>query len=488
MKAVKYVSVGVLAAASLLLSAGVDTRLVDAAANGNKAAVQALLKQKVDVNTAQPDGSSALLWAAQKGDAEMAAQLIQSGANANAANRYGVTPLLASSAYAGGPVTGLLLKAGANPNTARAEGQTALMNAAHSGNLDAAKALVAAGANVNAKEAGRGQTALMWAAATQNPEIVKLLIAHGADVSVRDRVDTIRSDFPVAIGAAGAPARIPLGGTTALLLAARQGGRESVAALLDAKANINDRVGSDGTSVLIAAILSTLYDLAVYLLDRGADVNQADTAGVTPLFATVDMNRPDIVARPFRKEIDQTSSLQLIQILLARKANPNARLTRPDSGMSPGNTPFLRAAKSANLDAMRVLLAGGADPKLTADDRVSAIHLAAGGGQAAQFGNVQINEADAIEAIKLCLEKGVDINAVNARGDTPMHAAANKGWDAVIRFLASRNAKLDVKNRQGFTPLDIAEGRGGRGGLVPRKESTAKLLMELAAGPSVQAQ
>jgi ankyrin repeat protein len=485
MKLAQGLRIGALIGITLCLSAASsDTRLIDAVERGDKSAVAALLKQKTDVNAAQPNGTTALLWASQKGDAETAGLLIQAGASVNVANRYGVTPLLAASESAGGPITALLLKAGANPDAAGAEGQTPLLNASRAGNLDAAQALIAAGANVNARENARGQTALMWAAAGGHAELVKLLLAHGADSKVRDRVDTIRSDYPVAIGAAGAHARIPLGGVTAILLAARQGDRASVQALLDAQANIHDQVTSDGGSVLLMAILSTHYDLAAYLLDRGADPNQPDLAGVTPLFALADMHKPDITARPLRKEIDHTTNLELIKILLAHKANPNARLTRPDSGMGPGNTPFLRAAKSGDLEVMRVLVEGGANPKLTAGDQGSAIHMAAGGGQAAQFGTVQLTEPEAIEAIEFCLDKGLDVNAVNTRGDTPLHAAANKGWDSVVKFLAGHGAKLDTKNRQGFTPLDIAEGRGGRGGLVPRKESTAALLQELMSNAS----
>jgi uncharacterized protein len=481
--------VGALLAASCLSVLAAGTRLVDAAEKGDRTAVLALIQQKADVNEIQADGTTALHWAAQRGDVGMAEALIKAGAKVNAVNRYGMTPLLVAATYASGPITSILLKTGADADGLGPAGESALLTAARSGNLDAAKALVAAGANVNAVEPSRKQTALIWAAATNQSEIVKLLLANKAEVDARDKVDTVRADYPVAIGAAGAPPRIPLGGATPLILAARQGDRESVKALLDAGADINAHVTSDGATALLLTIANTHYDLASYLLERGADPNQTDLAGVTPLFMAVDMHKPDIVARPPRKERDQLTSADIVKQLLAKRANPNAGLTRQDSGMGPGSTPFLRAAKSGDIELMNVLLDHGADLNQRAADQNSALILAAGAGLAAQFGTVAITESEAVSAVKYLLDKGQDINAVNGRGDTAVHAAVNKSWDSVIRTLAERGAKLDIKNRQGLTPMDIAEGRGGRGGVMTvllRKESTIALLKQLMQGGSAQ--
>ena len=478
-----------LAGAAVLCAAafGADTRLIDAVQNGESATIQSLLKQKVDVNAATADGTTALHWAAQRGDVETVKALLQAGASAKAVNRYGVTPLAEASANATGPVAGLLLKAGADPNSASAEGETALMTAAHSGNLEAVKALVAAGADVNAKDGYRGQTALMWAAGMGRPEVVRFLAAHGADLNAHSNV---RGDPPKG-GGGGAP--LAHGGSTALLFAARQGDMESVKILAEAGAGLNEQ-DADGSTALVLATINTHYDIAAYLLEKGADPNRADKDGRTPLYAAADMHSLDTSVIPARKETDKLTSMDLIKLLVDHKANVNAQLKGKvggkayldggDTTLNAGTTPFVRAARGADLEVMHFLLDHGADPNLKLDDKNTAIMIAAGIGY--REGKTRGAESDAIEAIKLCMARGGDINAVSDRGDTALHGAANRGANDIVRFLVASGSKLDVKNKQGLTPYDIAIGLGGQGGIRNPHLDTAEVIKQFMQGAAQQ--
>ena len=480
-------SLGALLAGSALAAS--DARLVEAAANNDKPAALNFLKQKVDANSATQDGTTALHWAAQHGDVELVQALLKAGANPKAANRYGVTPLAEAAANASGSVPELLLKAGADANSVSAEGETALMTAAHSGNLEAVKALVAAGANVNAKDSYRGQTALMWAAGTGRADIVRYLAAHGADLNAHSEV---RGDPPKG-GGGGAP--LAHGGTPAILFAARQGDIESVKALAEAGADLNAS-DADGATAMILAAMNTHYDLAQYLLEKGADPNRADKDGRTALYATVDMHRVDISVLPGRREMDKMSSMDLIKSLADHKANLNAQLKGKvggkayldggDTTLNSGTTPFIRAARSADLEVMRYLLEKGADPKLTLDDKNNALHIAAGVGY--REGRTRGTEAEAIEAIQLLMKLGLDINSVSDRGDTPLHGAANRGANDIVKFLVANGAKIDTKNKQGLNPLDVAMGKGGQGGIRNPHDDTAALIRQLMQGPSAQNQ
>jgi ankyrin repeat protein len=457
---------------------GADTRLVDAVQNGDKASIQSLLRQGADVNATTPDGTTALHWAAQRGDVETAQALLRAGANARAANRYGVTPLTEACASPSGPIAGLLLKSGADPNTVSAEGEPALMTAARAGNLEAVKALVSAGANVNAKDAFRGQTALMWAAGMGRADVVRYLVAHGADLNAH-------SDVRYEVGKGGGGLAGQHGGTTALLLAARQGETESVKILVEAGADLNQQDVEGSTALLLSAI-NTYYDLAAWLLDKGADPNVADKGGRTPLYGVVNLHTLDLSDVPARKELDKLSSMDLIKLLVARHADVNARLKRKvdiedgDPTLNAGTTPFVRAARGADLEVMHFLLDHGADPNITLADKTTAIMIISGIGYLE--GKSRGTEADAIEAIKLCLSRGADINAANGRGDTALHGAAYRGANEIAKFLASNGARLDAKNKQGLTAYDFAMGRGVRIAHV----STAEVLKQFMQSPRAQ--
>ena len=470
------------------------TALVDAAKNRDQAGVRAALNQKADVNAAEADGTTALHWAAHNNDAQMAALLLKAGANSVAMNRYGVTPLAEAAAAGSAGLIEALLNASADPNTfTTPEGETVLMTASRTGNADAVKLLLDKGANPNARENFKGQTALMWAAAEGHVEVLKALLAKGADVSIRsaDR-DTTAPKLP-----AGSPiAPIARGGLTALLFAARQGELEAAKTLLDAKADIN-QADSDGNNGLTLAILNSHYDLAQVLIRRGADPNVANKDGRAALFMAVDMRFPDQSPRPSRKETDKTTSLDIVQALLAHKANVNQQLKNPavidkfaqdhgDRTLSTGATPFMRASRSADIEVMKMLLEKGADPKLANKDGVNALMLAAGVGWADK---IRGTEEQSLEALQLTADLGLDVNAVNDRGETSLHGAARRGADSIIQFLVGKGAKLNAKNKQGFTPLDLANGKGGQNGAVGvPHETTAAILAKLGAleGSGVQ--
>jgi uncharacterized protein len=466
-----------------------NTALVDAVKNQDAEAVRTLLKQHVDVNAPEADGTTALHWAAHWGDLETVDALLGEGANATALNRYGATPLSEAVHIGSGALIEKLLKAGADPNTfTTAQAETVLMKASREGNLEAVKVLLAHEADVNAKENFRGQTALMWAAAEGHADIVSLLATHGAELNVRS-YDRDTSLPKMAAGTPAAP--IARGGLTALLFAARQGEIEAVKALLDAKADIN-ALDSDGNNALTLAILNTHYDLTELLIDRGADVNIAAKNGRTALYSAVEMHDVDWSPRPAHKEVDKATSMDVIHALLDHKANVNAQLTAPapiekhaqdmgDKTMGAGTTPFTRAARSADVELMHLLLDKGADPKLVGKDNQTALMVAAG---VAWNDHIKGSETEALEAVKLCVSLGLDLNAATDKGETALHGAAHRGADSITKYLVEKGANVNAHNKRGFTPLDLAMGKGGyNGALGPVHDNIAAILRQAGGEP-----
>ena len=361
------------------------------------------------------------------------------------------------------------------------------MTCARTGNVDAVKSLLAHGAEVNAKESRRGQTALMWAAAAKHPKVALALTEHGADVNIRSN-----------------------GGFTALLFAAQQGDLDSARILLEAGANVNDAT-PDGSALLVASV-SGYEALAIFLLEKGADPNTADPSGITVLHAAVSegilalsgkapreisANRgTDFLPAPYW---ERPNAPELVKALLAHGANPNARIVQeppqlplccriPGSKISlVGATPFLLAAAASDPSIMRDLAASGADPLLATEKKVTPLMVAAGLGRFQD--RKQSEEKSALEAVKLAVELGADINAVGENGWTAVHGAAYTGADAILQFLADKGAHWDVKDKFGQTPLKIAEPNigGSPGGRRPLGEpwaahkSTANLLLKLGA-------
>jgi ankyrin repeat protein len=473
--------------AVILLSAATlqaDSRLADAAMTPDREAVRSLLKQKVDVNAPQPDGTTALHWTVRQDDLETADLLICAGANVKTANRFGATPLSLAATNGNAAMIEKLLKAGEDANAVVSEsGDTVLMLAARTGKPDAVAMLLNHGADVN-KTNATGQTALMWAAAERNAAAVQVLVDHKADLAARTHaapppkpMDTIFS------------APFPVGGMTALLFAARQNDLKSASILLAAGADVKE-TAQDGTSPILVAILNGHYALANFLLEKGADPNAVDGKGRAALYAAVDMRNLEWSTRPAPPEKDTMTELDLIRALLAHGANPNARLTKkiPLRGQPSfdgrwanmiGATPFWRAAQSDDVTAMRLLVEKGADPLLATTDHTTPLMVAAGVGWS--DGQSHGSQSDAPEALKLCLEWGGDVNAANDVGYTALHGAAFRGADEVVKLLVETGAKMDVKNQEGRLPVNMAEGMHiGPGGWVEH-EDTAALLRKLMA-------
>jgi uncharacterized protein len=481
-----------IAAVSSIALFAADTRLVDAAKNHDKDAVRALLKEHMDANSPEADGTTALHWAAHKNDLEIAQILIRGGAYVKAVSRYGVTPLSEAATYGSGALVEALLKAGADVNTLTTErGETVLMTASRAGNAAAVKVLLEHGANANATETFRGQTSLMWAAAEDHPEIVKLLIAHGADPKVRS---SDRDTTPPKLMAGTPAAPISRGGLTALVFAARQGSIEAAKSLIEAGADVNQG-DADGNTPLLIAILNNHDDLAQVLIDKGADVNLANKDGRAPLFAAVDAHDVDWSDRPLVKEADKLTSLDIIKSLVGHKANVNAQLTAvsiikkaaqdtADRTLGVGATPFMRAARSGDVEVMHYLLDHGADPKLANKDGTNALMVAAGVGYTDAN---RSTEPQALEAVKLCISVGLDVNAATDKGETALHGAARRGANTIIQYLADNHGNVSAANKQGLTPYDLAMGKGAAAAArMPPKEITAALIQKLGGTAGVE--
>ncbi len=429
-----------------------------------------------------PDGTTPLHWAVRANDVAAAQRLIRGGANPDAANRYGVTPLSLAAENASAALIQVLLQAGAHPTGA------ILMIAARTGNAEVVRMLLARGADANARENSLGETALMWAAAENHPEAVRALIEHGADPNTRsDKLVYAKDRF----GLEGVTTILPHGSWAALMYASRQGSLEAVRALAEAGADLN-LSDPDGTTALHLAILNGHFDTAGLLAEKGADPNIADVMGMAALYAAVDMSTlGEIYGRPGRKSTDKLSAVDLLPILLAHGANPNAALKSPtltrahtpgEPSLGEGTTPLMRAAKNGDAAAMRVLMSHGADASLKQKNGTTALMLASGVGRGnGVFAKDYATEAELLAAVKYLVESGVDINAANDAGQTALHIAAQAS-DGIVKYLAEHGANLDAKDKQGRTPLDAAMGVGMRariGGEPTMRESTAALLRQL---------
>jgi ankyrin repeat protein len=428
-----------------------------------------VLQQRADVDAAEADGTTALHWAVQRDDADTATLLVNAGAKANATNRYGVAPLSVACTNGNVRLVDLLLKAGADPNTVRAGGETVLMTAARTGNVPTVQALLNHGAQVATRDPVHGQTALMWAAAENNTAAAQVLVKAGADVRARSTR-----------------------GFTPLLFAVRAGHIEMARALLAAGADVNETL-PNGIAPLLLAVINAKYELAAMLLDSGADP-RADAVGWTALHHVAWTRRPNNgYNNPEPVHADNLDSLDLVRRLIARGADPNARIRKdlkedPRTGLNAlnrtGATPFLLASKSADVPLMRVLVENGADPKIANADNTTPLMVAAGVSIFAPGEDPGTNE-EALEAVQLALELGGEVNAADAKGDTALHGAATRGSNALVRLLVEKGARLDVKNKKGWLPLTIAEGVM-IGGTLKRQPETAALLRQLMKDAGIQ--
>jgi uncharacterized protein len=461
--------------------------LADAAEQRDKTSLSALLKTGADVNAAQVDGTTALHWATYNDEAETVALLVRAGANVNAVNRYGVPPLAQACINGNAAIVKLLLDAGADPNAKMKGGETVLMLAARSGNVEAVKALLARDATTNARER-LGQTALMWAAAEGHTDVVRALIEAGADINAK--IDS---------------------GFTPLFFAVREGHLDTVRVLLKAAADVNammqrsEKAPGTGaasktppTNALALAVQNAHFELAIALVDAGADPNDVRT-GFSPLHMIAGVRKPDSSdisdgATPIGS--GRLSSADFVREIVKRGANVNLQLpkgTRKQPNTSSmvgteGAAPILFAADRSDVPLMRLLVELGADPLLPNFNNTTPLLAAAGVGTGEPQEEAG-EENEAVEAVNMLLDLGADINTVDNNGDTAMHGAAYNIYPRVVELLAKRGADPQVwgkPNKAGRTPLFIAEGYTGR---LPRPDPptiAAVTKVMLAAGLSTE--
>jgi uncharacterized protein len=469
--------------------------LADLVANGQRDDALALLARKADVNAAQSDGSTPLLYAAYNGDVELTEKLLAAGADPNTPNAYGAFPLAEAVQQGDVGVLRLLLEHDADPNQGNLEGETALMLAARAGHLGAAELLIEHGADVNAKEGWGGQSPLMWAAAQSQVAMLKLLIDAGADVNEHGAArlwDRRIMNEP-------RPKDMNKGGFNPILYAARQGCTACVEVLAEAGADLN-ATDPDRISALNLALINLHFDTAAALIEAGADVNQWDLFGRAPLYNAVDLHTLPTGGRTDIPSEDKLSGYDVAKMLLERGANPNMQLkVRPpyrnavfdrgsDNVLAEGATPLIRAARAADVDSVKLLLEHGALVDLPNARGHTPLLIVSGidWASAPTRGRFKTEEAS-IETIKVLLEHGADINAMTgdpARrpitqlsdaergaglqpairgaglvdGQTALHAAAKMGWNKIVKFLIDNGAAQQVKDSVGRTPYDLAMG------------------------------
>lgn len=461
--------------------------LPDAAEQRDKASVRILLHTGVDANAAQVDGTTALHWAAYHDDAEMVGLLVRAGANVNAVNRYGASALAEACTNGNAAIARLLLEAGADASTRMKGGETALMLAARSGNLETVEALLAHGATLDQRER-RDQTALMWAAAEGHAEVARALIDAGADVNAR--LDS---------------------GFTPFLLSVREGHLDVVHAFIEAGVDVNTmmqpaegwtvRGGPQALCPLQLAVRNGHFELAIALVDAGADPNDVRT-GFTALHLIPGVRKPDSNdlndgAPPMGA--GRLSSADFVREIVKRGAHVNFRLPRGTPGLpgttsriatvgAAGATPLLLAADRADVPLMRLLLELGGDPLLPNFNNSTPLMVAAGVGTTSPDQEAG-EESEALEAVKLLLDLGGDLNTVDNNGDTAMHGAAYNAYPLVAKLLAASGADPQVwkkPNQAGGTPLFIAEGYADRSPQPDAKTIEAITKLMLAAGISTE--
>ncbi|HYR84613.1 MAG TPA: ankyrin repeat domain-containing protein [Terriglobia bacterium] len=500
-------------ATALLMVAGAaaargEVPLVEAARNQDQRQVRTLLNQRADVNARSGDGSTALLWAAHWNDLETAGLLIRAGADANAANDFRMTPLSQACTNGSAKFVDLLLKAGANPNTPVATGVSPLMTCARSGNADAVEMLLVRGADVNAQEPAQNQTALMWAAAERHPGVVGMLIEAKADLQAHTKNGFTALHFAAREGdlqsarqllAAGVnidirsrPDVSPSGarGGQAPAAAAASGG--AVQALRGGRAN--SATASEGGTPLLVATMRGQVPLALFLLEQGADPNIAD-AGLTPLHwaaTTWEGGTANPVygfEDPMAGIPDRQAKMKLVRALLAHGANPNARMTRSQPAFAAGYTdavgatPFLLASAVDDVEMMRLLLDGGADPQLMTNTNTTAVMAAAALNRL--VGESPVTEPQALEAVRFLLDLGVPAGGVTTFNENALFGPAYRGWNTLLELLVVKGADVNVVSKAGVTPWLAASGFGDRlGGVLYNKEG-ADILAKHGADPKL---
>ena len=472
-----------------------DLQLIDLVKDSDHVAITELLKSNINVNAVKADGTTALHWAALRDDLTIAKLLLKAGADPDPANDYGATPLWLACTNRSIDMINLILDAGADPNAALWTGETPLMNCARTGATNGVAALISAEAYVDAAESNFDQTALMWAAAGGHADITRILIDNRADITAKTKATADKLPH----SCSNCTWKPSPGGFTPLLFAARSGDVATVRLFMEAGADPNEGTIEYGNSLVIASS-GGHFDLALFLLQMGADPNSVDDTGLTALHhaAGEGLSLLDGVIYDPVYRIQPKNSLELAKALLEAGTNVNAQIQKnhlrgPDGtpfGMA-GATPLLLAVTSADIEMMKLLYEFGADPGINTNAGITplmaAAQVACTGTCAYQNGGNVANKdaiARASNTVKVIIEMGVDVNATSKAGKTAMHIAAFTGSDPVIEFLANHGAEINIRDANGETPWTMASGmalRIGQRGLYGDHKSTAALLLELGA-------
>jgi uncharacterized protein len=467
-----------------------DSRIVEAARNQDQQAVRALLNQKVDVNARSSDGSTALLWLAHWNDLDTANLLLAAGADANATNDFRMTPLSQACTNGNAQFVRLLLKSGANSNAAVATGETPLMTCAKTGSADAVRMLIEYGAVVNAKEPTENQSALMLAAAERHPEVLKALIDAHADLKANSKQGFTAIHFAARVGDLESVKLLLAAGVDVNFLTRADGATNRVTSFL----GIAKTVGALGYTPLLVAVVRGQTDLALWLLEHGADPNN-EAAGFTPLhwassqWESFTANPVYGFSDPMSGIPGREAKLRLVKALLAHGAKVNTRMTKPQPNFAggyldaTGATPFLLAASANDLEMMHILLDAGADPKILTASNASAIMAAAGLNHS--IGEDTVTEAQALETVKLLLDLGVDPKGETTFGENALFGPGYRGWNKLLAQLIDLGVNVNTVSKAGVTPYLAAHGDGDRLGGVLYNKDGAELLLKHGADPKL---
>ena len=446
--------------------------LADASETADWLRVADLLSAGSEVAEAQPDGTTALIWASYHRNADLARELLERGADPDATNRYGLSALSQAALVGEAELVGVLLEHGADPNAALPEGDTPLMLAARSGSRESTQLLLDAGAEISTRDGHHGETALMWAAGENHADIVSLLLEHGAEV------DAVSTEFTWDLTQTGVSSELPIGGLTALMHTARENAIDAARVLLDAGADPNT-ADPRGLSALRVAITNTNVDLGMMLLDAGADPNEGALVEAIKL-------RTIFTPRAAKDRIEQATPMDMIVRLLDAGADIEYV---PEEGMvkqmwiddiHPNEKPLYLAAQEQDIELMELLIGRGADAATTfSSEGMSVLWAALGMDQHNGNGGMAIPRPDMEHSLRVgayALEHGAPVDTTNEWGETALHMAATLGWADLVSFLLENGTPLDVRDDNNRLPVHAANA-------IPRFMNEA--MMPLRIDPVV---
>jgi ankyrin repeat protein len=508
--------------ADALIAAGANVKLANrdgatalrlASLNGNAPMIERLLKAGADPNERGPKGELPLLFASRNGNVDAIRVLLDHGADINAKETLrGTTALMWAAEQGNAPAVKYLIQRGADLGAASSpdsKGNTAYLAPTNRDRANSAQAAGGLGfgggrggrdgqgAGPGGGRGGRGRGGAGAAAGAPGAE-AQVVADDGLGFDVVAAADQAAADF-----AFGRTQNTDGGGLSSLVFAAREGHLDCVELLVEGGADVNQTTRYGWTPLLVAT-QNNHYLVGKYLLEHGANPNIPNKGGWNPLYLATDNRNIEGGDYPVRPaDMDQ---LEYIKLLIDKGADVNARLcgakstptnctgdsteTRTIFTMQwlreDGATAFWRAAQSGDVELMKLLLAHGADPKIASAHNVTALSVASGIGWVEGI-TFEWSPEQNLQAVKMCLDLGVDPNAKDDEGRTALHGAAHKGRNEVVKLLVDHGADLeahDVGSRdtvngamKGMTwiPLHYAEGlvRVGVQSAIPHPETAA---------------